>query len=88
MLELKGDLLSNGYYPEDDRYYFHRNPGDEVLVVMIPAFSEYDEDDEFTFQDQHLFVIEKVMQLYQNSDRRLQDYLNNQNAEDERITGK
>lgn len=86
MLELKQDLISNGFYPAGDKYYFHNNPGESVLVSMIPSFSEYDDEDDFSFDSQHLFVVEKVLDLFQNTDRRLQDYLNNQNSQDERTS--
>jgi hypothetical protein len=84
MSELKGSNMRNGVYPMNDKWYFV-NPVtfEEVYISMIPSFDEYNDEDDFVFGDQHLFVFDKVQQIFARSDSKLMDQVNQQIPDNE-----
>ena len=85
MSELKGTAnMRTGFYPLGDRYYLTKNLfGNQLYIAMIPDVDDYDDDEEFVFQDKHLFVAEKVLELFRTSYASIMDQYNNQAIDNE-----
>lgn len=84
MNELKAGSMRNGFYPDNEKFVFHRDPlVDHLFVSMIPAFDEYNEEDEFVVGDQHMNLYGRVLEIMKPVDQRLLDNKNDNAVEDE-----
>lgn len=87
MVELKGGSMGLGVYPDNNRWYFTSDPlQEEVYVSMIPAFSEYDDEDDFVAGDQYLVLYQRIQEMFESASRRLLDQRNDNAVEDEQRT--